>query len=50
MKKQGTVVVVRDSVVDICFDAHLLPIYSLLHTQEGEVAIEVLAQLDAHPF
>ena len=44
----GVVVKVRGSVVDIRFDAHLPPIYSLLHAQEGEIAIEVLAQLDAH--
>ena len=44
----GVVVSVRGSVVDIRFDAHLPPIYSLLHAQEGEIAIEVLAQLDAH--
>ena len=44
----GVVVLVRGSVVDIQFDAHLPPIYSLLHAQEGEIAIEVLAQLDAH--
>ena len=44
----GVVVTVRGSVVDIRFDAHLPPIYSLLHAQEGEIAIEVLAQLDAH--
>lgn len=43
----GTVVAVRGSVVDIRFAAHLPPIYSLLHAQEGEIAIEVLAQLDA---
>jgi F-type H+/Na+-transporting ATPase subunit beta len=44
----GTVVSVRGSVVDIRFDEHLPPIYSLLHAREGEIAIEVLAQLDAH--
>ena len=44
----GAVVSVRGSVVDIRFDAHLPPIYSLLHAREGEIAIEVLAQLDAH--
>jgi F-type H+-transporting ATPase subunit beta len=44
----GVVVAVRGSVVDIQFDAHLPPIYSLLHAKEGKVAIEVLAQLDAH--
>jgi F-type H+-transporting ATPase subunit beta len=44
----GAVVSVRGSVVDIQFDAHLPPIYSLLHAKEGEIAIEVLTQLDAH--
>ena len=44
----GTVVSVRGSVVDMQFDAHLPPIYSLLHAKEGEIAIEVLGQLDAH--
>ena len=44
----GTVVSVRGSVVDIHFDAHLPIIYSLLHANEGKIAIEVLAQLDAH--
>ncbi|HUV66003.1 MAG TPA: F0F1 ATP synthase subunit beta [Sedimentisphaerales bacterium] len=44
----GAVVAVRGSVVDIRFDGHLPPIYSLLHAKEGKIAIEVLAQLDAH--
>ena len=44
----GTVVSVRGSVVDIQFDSHLPPIYSLLHAKAGKIAIEVLAQLDAH--
>jgi len=44
----GVVVSVRGSVVDICFDAYLPPIYALLHAMDGEIAIEVLAQLDAH--
>ena len=44
----GAVVSVRGSVVDIRFEAHLPPIYALLHAQNGEIAIEVLAQLDAH--
>lgn len=44
----GTVISVRGSVVDVRFDVHLPPIYSLLHAKEGEIAIEVLAQLDAH--
>jgi F-type H+-transporting ATPase subunit beta len=44
----GNVVSVRGSVVDIRFDAYLPPIHSLLHAKKGEIAIEVLAQLDAH--
>lgn len=43
----GVVASVRGSVVDIRFDGHLPPIYSLLHAQAGEIVIEVLAQLDA---
>ena len=42
----GAVSSVRGSVVDIRFDGHLPAIYSLLHAQEGQVVIEVLAQLD----
>jgi F-type H+-transporting ATPase subunit beta len=42
----GVVVAVRGSVVDMRF-GQLPPIYSLLHAQAGEIAIEVLAQLDA---
>ena len=45
----GAVVSVRGSVVDIRFKDHLPPIYSLLRTgQEGQIAIEVLSQLDTH--
>ena len=44
----GSVVSVRGSVVDIRFDGHLPPIYSVLHAREGNIVIEVLAQLDAH--
>ena len=44
----GVVISVRGSVVDIRFDEHLPPIYSLLHAREGNIAIEVLAQLDSH--
>ena len=44
----GEVVSVRGSVVDMRFDAHLPPIYSLLRAgRDGRIAIEVLAQLDA---
>jgi F-type H+/Na+-transporting ATPase subunit beta len=43
----GTVVSVRGSVVDVRFDAHLPPVYSLLRAgPEGAVLIEVLAQID----
>ena len=44
----GAVVSVRGSVVDVRFEAHLPDIYTLLHAKDGEIAIEVLAQLDAH--
>ena len=38
---------VRDSVVDLRFEVHLPPIYSLLHAgKEQRFAIEVLMQLD----
>lgn len=43
----GVVFSVRGSVVDIRFDGHLPPIYVLLHAQEAEIVVEVLAQLDA---
>jgi F-type H+/Na+-transporting ATPase subunit beta len=48
LSNPGTVISVRGSVVDIRFDAHLPSIYSLLYAKDGEIAIEVLAQLDAH--
>ena len=44
----GVVASVRGSVVDLRFDRHLPPIYSVLHARDGAVVIEVLAQLDAH--
>src|ERR1700723_3176971 len=44
----GVVVSVRGSVVDVRFDGHLPPIYSVLHAgAEKEIVIEVLAQRDA---
>ena len=44
----GTVVAVRGSVVDICFNKNLPPIYSLLHAGDnGRIVIEVQAQNDA---
>jgi F0F1-type ATP synthase gamma subunit len=40
---------VRGSVVDIRFDEHLPPIYSLLRAGAGKrIVIEVLARRDAH--
>jgi len=45
---QGSVVSVRGSVVDIRFADRLPAIYSLLHAENGTIAIEVLTQLDAH--
>src|SRR5277367_35903 len=45
----GVVVSVRGSVVDIRFDEHLPPIYSVLRAGEGgKIVIEVLAQRDVH--
>jgi len=44
----GAVVSVRGSVVDVRFDGHLPPIHTVLRAREGEIVIEVLAQLDAH--
>ena len=44
----GVVVSVRGSVVDIRFDEHLPPIYSVLRAgAEKQIVIEVLAQRDA---
>lgn len=45
----GIVVSVRGSVIDVRFEEHLPPIYSLLRAgNDGRIAIEVLSQLDAH--
>jgi F-type H+-transporting ATPase subunit beta len=44
----GVVISVRGSIVDVLFEEQLPPIYTLLHAQEGLIAIEVLSQLDAH--
>ena len=44
----GTVMLVRGSVVDIRFEEHLPPSYSVLRAgDEGRIVIEVLAQLNA---
>jgi|CZKO01.1.fsa_nt_gi F0F1-type ATP synthase beta subunit len=45
----GAVASLRGSVVDIRFDEHLPPIYSLLRAgADKRIVIEVLAQRDAH--
>jgi F-type H+-transporting ATPase subunit beta len=44
----GVIVAVRGSVVDIRFDEHLPPIYSVLHAgAHKQIVIEVLAQQNA---
>ncbi|AIT79149.1 F0F1 ATP synthase subunit beta [Novosphingobium pentaromativorans] len=46
--KAGVVVSVRGSVVDVCFEDHLPPIYSVLRAgSDRQIVIEVLAQQDA---
>jgi len=45
----GAIVSVRGSVIDVRFDRHLPPVYSLLHAgPESRVVMEVLSQLDAN--
>ncbi len=45
----GAVVSVRGSVVDVRFEDHLPPVYSILRAgDEKQIVIEVLAQRDAH--
>ncbi|MEO7855317.1 MAG: F0F1 ATP synthase subunit beta, partial [Rubrivivax sp.] len=47
--KAGVVTAVRGSVVDVRFDDRLPPIRTLLRAgEDGQMAIEVLTQLDAH--
>ncbi len=46
--RHGVIVSVRGSVVDIRFDEHLPPIYSVLRAgDQGQIVIEVMAQRDA---
>ena len=48
VSNSGVIISVRGSVVDIGFDDHLPPIYSVLRTgADKQIVIEVLAQLDA---
>ena len=44
----GSVVSIRGSVVDVCFESSLPAIFNILKALEGKIVIEVLAQLDAH--
>ncbi|AKB50884.1 Sodium-transporting ATPase subunit D [Methanosarcina barkeri str. Wiesmoor] len=50
----GKVISVRGSIVDVLFERHLPPVYTLLRAgrlragRESQIAIEVLTQLDAH--
>ena len=45
----GAVVSIRGSVVDVRFDKHLPPIYSVLRAGDGgRIVIEVLTQRDEH--
>jgi F-type H+/Na+-transporting ATPase subunit beta len=45
----GKVVSVLGSIIDVRFEKHLPPIYSLLRTgKDRKIAIEILTQLDAH--
>jgi F-type H+-transporting ATPase subunit beta len=45
----GMVISVRGSIVDVLFENHLPPVYTLLRAgRESQIAIEVLTQLDAH--
>jgi F-type H+-transporting ATPase subunit beta len=45
----GTVISVRGSIVDVLFERNLPAVYTLLRAgKEGQIAIEVLTQLDAH--
>src|ERR1700722_1518688 len=49
LSTRGTIASVRGSVVDVRFDQHLPPIYSVLRAgDEGRIVIEVLTQSDAH--
>jgi len=49
LANRGAIASVRGSVVDVRFEHSLPPIYSVLHAgAEGEIVMEVLAQLDAH--
>ncbi|MDE2429932.1 MAG: F0F1 ATP synthase subunit beta, partial [Burkholderiales bacterium] len=42
----GSVVQIRGSVVDICFEHKLPSIYTVLHVDDERIILEVLTQLD----
>ena len=45
----GKVISVRGSVVDISFEDHLPPVYTLLKAgDDAQIPIEILSQLDSH--
>ena len=44
----GAVTAVRGSVADVRFDQHLPAIHTVLHANDGQIVLEVLAQRDAH--
>jgi F-type H+-transporting ATPase subunit beta len=49
LRKNGAIVSVRGSVVDVRFDHALPPVYSVLHAgAKNEIVMEVLSQLDAN--
>ena len=47
LRHTGRTVSIRGSVVDICFDAALPPINTLVYGMEGKIVTEVMTQLDA---
>jgi F-type H+/Na+-transporting ATPase subunit beta len=48
-QNRGSIVSVRGSVIDVRFEQHLPPIYSVLHAgAKEEIVMEVLSQLDEH--
>jgi len=47
--RNGKIISVRSSVVDVWFENTLPPVYTLLHSgKDKQIAIEVLTQLDDH--
>ena len=47
--RNGKIISVRGSVVDVWFENNLPPVYTLFHSGKNkEISIEVLFQLDDH--